>query len=312
MTSTHEAGNEGQVFPLPLGDIPQLELHAEAAAIRLLPLEAGGTPRIVVGAPWMGAQIERRDETVVVTLKPKDPSSVSFFWPLFGKGWTWATAYLPEEAHVTVRSDFGRIEARDLQVSELEVTSQAGSIHLFHVKGRLRLSAQAGRIRGVGLAGAIDAETQAGAIELDIKALAPGIHRARSQVGAVRINLAEGIVVRIEGHTELGKVRVRYPSVEHATTILRLSTEMGAVEVRSKDGHVHEEHRGSEHDLHHDWREHRGHRRAQWSANFGDWHAGSPPPSAAPRPEFRKVLDLVASGKITPTDAEALLRAMQR
>ena len=309
---TEHSENEGNVYPLPLGDIPYLEIHAEAAAIRLLPLEAGGTPRIVVGAPWMGAEIERRDESVIVTLKPKDPSPMSFFWPLFGRGWTWATVYLPEEAHAIVRSDFGRVEARDLHVNELEVSSQAGSIDLFHVKGRLRLSAQAGRIRGVGLAGAIEAETQAGAIQLDIDALAPGVHRAQSQVGAVRISLAEGIAVRIEGHTELGKVRVRYPSTDDATTILRLSTEMGAVEVRGKDGHEHDEHRGSEH--HHRHRHHeRSERRAQWSAHFGDWHAGSrPPPPEAPGPEFRKVLDLVAAGKITPGDAEALLRAMQR
>jgi hypothetical protein len=299
---------ENNVYPLPLADIPRLELHAEAAALRLLPLEAGGTPRLETGASWLEAEVERRDEAVVVRLHARGGSPFSFLGFAWGKQ-TWATLYLPEDLDAKVHSEFGRIEARDLNVTNLDISSQAGAVNLFRVKGRMRLSTQAGQILGEGLAGAIDAETQAGAIQLDIDALAPGVHRAQSQVGKVDLKLAPGLVVNIQAHTEMGKVRVRYPSSEEAPAILQLSAELGAVEVRERGDRGHDR----DFDRHQRHRERMNRRQERWEARFGDWHAGWAPRQPPPQgPELRKVLDLVAAGKITPEDAETLLRAMHR
>jgi hypothetical protein len=315
---------EKNVYPLPFGDLPKLELHADAAALRLLPLEPGGTPRLETSAPWLGAEVSREGETVHVRLQVTGNSPFNFFGFAWGKQ-GWATLYVPEDLDAVVRSEFGRIEARDLNLTSLDIGSQAGSVTLMRVRGRLKLSAEAGKISGEGLAGAIDAETQAGSIDLDIDALAPGIHRAQSQVGKVALRLAPGLAVRLEAHTEMGKVRVRYPSAADAPAVLRLSTELGAVEVRERGDQGHDRHR--EHQLEREermrereerFRERmqRRQERVESRLNWGHQGWGHPPepprPPTPAGPELRKVLDLVASGKITAEDAEALLQAMHR
>jgi hypothetical protein len=349
---------------LPFADLPQLELHTEFSSLALRPLEKGGNPRIEVhGGTPLELDVQRRGEVVVVRLAWRD---VGFF-PFLGFGRrVHLTAFVPEDLTGHIHTEMGRIQVEGLHVTELHVSSTAGSIELRDVKGRLHLSTQAGRVFGERLAGSIDAETQAGSVQLSIDALSPGHHRARSQVGAVHIELAPDIRAKIEAHTEMGKTRVDFPSTPDAGVLLQLSTQMGSVRVRAQgspeqyDRHKERELERTRRHAERDAERERRHaeRAARQEAKHaerdpgrgrppsppgfgpgGPFGPGRPPfgerpgpfarpqspastalvpvgPAFDPEPrpavsaELRRVLDLVADGKLSAREAEDLLQAM--
>jgi hypothetical protein len=267
------------------------------ASLELKPIEDGGVARVEVPHQnWFVPEIELDDGVVTVHFRARvheerEGGFLSNLWPLGWGSMGQAVIYVPNDVHGRIHTEMGRIRAHDLEVAELELSSSGGAILVRHVHGALKLHTEAGKVEGRGLSGAIFAETQAGAVHLDIDALSPGSHVARTQVGAVRIDLAPGIAVDIKAHTELGKARVTYPTQPGAAAVLKVSTEVGAVQVRERRG-------TSDADF------------ASWSDSAGRGRAGAPPPT--PGPEIRKVLDLVAEGKVSPADAEQILKAMNR
>jgi hypothetical protein len=320
------SSNEPSVHPLPFADVPQLELFAEMASVDLVRLEPGASPRLECppDSP-LTPTIERQGDKVVVHLGFKDTSFFAFWGFRFRKG-THAVLYLPDELIATAHTEMGRVHAENLNVNSLELSTSAGAVILRNVKGKLKLTSQAGKIAGTGLAGSFEAETQAGSIALQVDALAPGVHKATTQMGKVAVVLASGIDVRIDAHTEVGKTRVDYPSKDDAPAVLKLSTQMGAVRVYESGREPPD--RDSLHEIHEQHRRRHGHgrhpRHHGWPVDFnvdvdlGNWgfrgQSWTPNQESAPRapagPELRKVLDLVAEGKLSAQDAEDLLKAM--
>jgi hypothetical protein len=121
-----------------------------------------------------------------------------------------------------------------LQGCAVELFTEGGAIVAEHLSGRIRLGTHAGKIDGTELSGALDVESNAGAIKLTIVGLEPGVHRVRTNVGALRIDLAKGLAVRVDANTNVGKTRVDYPQVAEAPAVLELSADVGAIRVRER------------------------------------------------------------------------------
>jgi len=211
--------------------------------------------------------------------------------------------YLPHRVIARVVTDHGRLRAEKFDGASFDLETHAGVIMLNDVVGQLRLRTGAGSIQARGCGGKIDVEAGAGSIGLDIVKLEPGRHRVHSNVGAVRIGLAANLSVKIEASTQMGSVRNRYPQRDNAESVLSLTTNMGAVKVRET----------SQTDVS-DWID------VDAWVNWAERHLMSGPPwrreneakveRVEPQDNIRRVLEMVQAGKITPQDAEALLRAM--
>jgi hypothetical protein len=157
-------------------------------------------------------------------------------------------------------------------------------------------------VRGEHLGGTFNVRSQAGSVRLSIDALDPGTHTVRTSMGAVKVELAKGLTVRVETLATLGAARSNYPSTPNADTVLRLEAELGSVKVR--EGGTPEDAR------HGDWPDWR----RFWHDVVGSVAEQLDTPPKAPKKvsdaELREVLDLVQQGKITAADAERLIRAM--
>lgn len=137
--------------------------------------------------------------------------------------------------HLKLHSDAGRIEASDLGPGDFEMTSSAGRISVRNARGRLRLSSNAGRIDGERLAGSIDVQSDMGTVRLGITWLDPGEHRVRSRLGSIRVELARGLDARVEGRASLGSVRIQYPSRPNAAAVLNCTADAGSIRVHEGD-----------------------------------------------------------------------------
>jgi hypothetical protein len=150
---------------------------------------------------------------------------------------------------------------------------------------------------------------------MEVSELGPGEHRIRAQMGSVRVELARGIEVCIETHTNMGSVRNQYPSKRDAAAKLVVVTEMGSV--RIDEGR---------------WR----------SSNSWTGRPAAYPPAAdrpqpptdparseapvatssepvpdqpkekAADPELERILKMVESGELSAQEADELLQALGR
>ena len=279
-----------RVLPLPFGADPILDFEASAAQIEVQPVERGEAARIEVDAS-NELEVRREGEGVVVR-----PSARSFLggWDLSAN-----TVVLRVPAHLKARfrCDLGRVIVRGLAGCDLEITTQAGSLELEDVRGRMKLEANAGQIRGAGLGGTFLVDCGAGSARLAIVALDPGVHQVRSKMGSVRIELAPGIDVRIDARTVMGSTRTKYPSNPAAAAVLKLEAELGSVRI-SEGPDRSEARRGDGPD----WRR-------QWEAA----EAFITPPPVKPAPsgeELRQILSMVEAGKLNAAQAERLIRAI--
>src|SRR5262249_60283398 len=135
-------------------------------------------------------------------------------------GWvTRLVLHVPTTVSARVETSAGSIDVRHLDGCDLNLKASAGRIDLTNVRGRLKLAADAGSIRGHDVAGRIWAETQAGSIRLEITGLEPGEHRVRASMGQVRVELAQGLEVRVESRASMGSSRVSYPSHPNASAV---------------------------------------------------------------------------------------------
>jgi hypothetical protein len=216
-------------WELPFGEPAELELRTDWGSLALLPVEAGGTPRLELtrgSAEAVGVHVEKHGDVVRVALDPRR----SLGW--FGGGWDCHfDVYVPRDVRAHIQTSAGSIVARDLEGCELGIKASAGKIELTRVYGLLHLGADAGSVTGRDVGGHIDVETHAGSVRLEVSHLRPGDHRIRATMGSVRLELARGMDVSIESRTSLGSVRNSYPSRPDAPVRLLLATEMGEVRV---------------------------------------------------------------------------------
>jgi hypothetical protein len=274
-------------WQLPFGSPAELQLLSEWGSLTLLPVEAGGQPRLELtrgSAEHVDVNVERHADVVRVSLDPR--RSLSWFG-----GWECrATLYVPPDVHAAVQTSAGSVTARDLHACQLGIKASAGKIHLERVYGVLHLAAEAGSIHGDDVGGMLEVQTQAGSVRLSIGSLQPGEHRIRGSVGSVRLEIARDLKVCIETHSSFGSLRTSYPSDPTSAVRLLVSTEMGSVRIDE--------------------------------APFGA--RPSPPVSSAPTSqhtatpprqadaELERVLAMVESGELSARDADELLRAMGR
>jgi len=221
-----------RVWPLPFGDRPSLDLRTDLGSLVVVPVKAGEEPRIEAvgrGADQLELRIERVQEQEQETVRVEVEPFRQFTW--WG-GWdTRLLAHVPPALVARIETGAGSIAIRGLDGATLAVRTNAGRIELTEVRGRLRLSADAGSIAAHAIAGALDAEAQAGSIRLEIAGLDPGEHRVRAGMGAIRVELAQGLDVRVETRTAMGSARNSYPAHPNAAAVLSLATDMGSIRV---------------------------------------------------------------------------------
>jgi hypothetical protein len=217
-----------KIWDLPFGTPAELELHAEWGVLSVLPVEAGGKPRMELNrgaSEHLNVAVDNKDGRVRVLLEPLG----NFGW--FG-GWeARATLYVPSDVRANLQTSAGSVHVRDLEGCQLGIKATAGKIDLVNVHGLLHLAADAGSVTGRDVGGYVNVETQAGSVRLEITDLQPGDHRVRAALGEVRLDLARGLDVCIESHTSLGSIHNSFPSREASPARLHLSTEMGSVRV---------------------------------------------------------------------------------
>jgi hypothetical protein len=320
----------GERHALPWGQRAELELHASAAAITLMPLPEGEKPFLVAHGP-VDARVRERGHITRVELSIREGGFWSFLW----RNMPHVEVFVPADVKARLKLDAGMVRVAGLKDCELEVATDAGTADVRDVHGKLTLLTSAGSIFGQRVGGTLNVQAGAGSVKLEVDALAPGEHRIVSQLGAVDVRLVPGLDVSIDARTSLGSVRNGYPSRPGAATVLRLETELGSVRVREshRQGPGAADTRSWEHDAQRWQRQaERWQRRAErhagrwaqaWPHAWGapPWAAGQGgmrPPAAGPTTggipdeELRRVLQLVHDGKVGVEDAEKLLRAMQR
>lgn len=292
-----------QTIPLELGETPVLDVQADAIRLEVGPVEAGGQPRVEVetrgGGGRSPVEVTKDGDTTRVRVRTA--------WaelPFAGEDVVRRLRlYVPQHVRARLHSSMGRISVQELAGCDLDISTSAGTVELDQVRGRLSVSVDSGSVRGDHLGGTFNVRSQAGSVRLGIDALDPGTHLVRTSMGAVKVELAKGLAVRVETSTTLGSARSNYPSTPNADTVLRLEAELGSVKLREG---------GSPEDVRHgdwpDWRRF-------WRDVVGTVaeQLDVPPPQPQKKvsdAELREVLDLVAQGKITAADAERLIRAM--
>lgn len=293
-----------QTIPLQLGEVPVLDVQADAIRLELGPVEPGGQPRVEFetrGGGGARSPVEVTKEGDAVRVRVRTPWAEL---PFAGEDVVRRIRlYVPQHVRARLHSSMGRVSVQELAGCDLDISTSAGTVELDRVRGRLSVSVDSGSVRGDHLAGTFNVRSQAGSVRLGIDALDPGTHVVRTSMGAVRVELAKGLAVRVETSTTLGSARSNYPSTPDAATVLRLEAELGSVKLREG---------GSPEDVRHgdwpDWRRF-------WRDVVGTVaeQLDVPPPQPQKKvseAELREVLDLVAKGKITAADAERLIRAM--
>lgn len=283
-------------WELPLDEHPMLEVTAEMAQISLVPTLVGEKPFVeAIGSDRVQVGIRAGDGVTRVHLE----QDVGFFG--FARNKARIVLHVPSNVRASVRTEAGRLRAERLHGCQLTLETEAGEVQLDDVHGTMRIVTEAGKIDGESLAGSFDVATSAGAVYLDILALDPGKHRVATSVGAVKIDLARGILVRIDARTTMGTSRVQYPSQREAPAVLAVDAEIGAIKVRESTR------LGIAIDA-----SERGPYRTVDAVEVAAPAAHAEPTPVAPEDDAQldAILRRVAEGSLSPRDAGSLLRAL--
>ena len=140
-----------------------------------------------------------------------------------------APAALPVEADVGA----GDIRLRDAG-SSLDLETGAGDIRGTASSPRLEVSTGVGDIDLRQLMAAIAASTGTGTVSLSFDVAPDGAVDASTGLGDVRIRLPEATPVDATTSTGLGSVRQELPQQDGASTVVRASTGLGDVVLRSE------------------------------------------------------------------------------
>jgi hypothetical protein len=286
---------------LPLGSKPLLDFDVSAARIEVLPLSPGEEPRIAWKRGAAPLEIRRIADKVFVRAAgtfeaPSEDAGVieSAVRTLIGGGYGGEfTLWLPRNVKARISTNMGQARIRGLVGCDLEVSTNAGQVELDGCHGRFVLKAKAGQIIGKRLGGTFSVESGAGEALLDIVSLDDGVHTVHSTMGAVKIDLAPGLDVRIDSHSVIGSTRTKYPSKSDARAVLKLEADLGAVKVREGEAWV--DPKAGDWP---DWRK-------TWA--IAPVEAASAPPA---KDDLRTILELVQQKKISPEEAERLIAAL--
>lgn len=304
--------------PLPLAEHPFLDIDSDFAFVAVVPTTAGEDPFLEISGaatlggdgPTLGFDIQAKDGTTSVRIHGaaraiEDRITSGRFWEAnfwekrrwHGHFRTQIVAHVPRNVRMRIRSAAARVHVEQLAGCDLSISTNAGALFLEDVVGRLALTTEAGRIDGRRVGGTIDASTSAGAISLEILSLDPGTHRIRTNMGAARVDLAQGMPVQIDTRTAMGSSRVDFRSIKGAAAILELEADLGAIRVRAS------RHRWDANEATTTVADHGTPYRAP--GNVVDAHS-----DAAADEDVKRVLERVADGTLAPADARELLRAM--
>jgi hypothetical protein len=283
----HEGDDTTARWELPLDEHPALEVTAEMAQIALVPTLVGEKAFVEVFNPDKVTVHVRTSPGITHVHLEQD---VGFFG--FGRSKAHIVLHVPANVRASVRTEAGRLRAERLHGCQLVLETEAGEVLLDDVQGSMRVVTEAGKIVGEKLGGALDFATSAGAIFLEILALDPGKHRVVTSVGAVKLELARGLLVRIDARTTMGTSRVQFPSHREAPAILEVDAEIGAIKVRESTrlGIALDAHEG---------------------VPYRSARAAAPIDVAAhDDTQLEAILRRVADGSLSPKDAGSLLRAL--
>lgn len=287
--------------PLPFGPRPLLDFDVSAAQIEVLPVAPGEEPRVAWKRGSSPLEIRRIADKVFVratgTFEPLPEGTGVIEGAVMtlmrgGYGGEF-TLWLPRNVKARIATNMGQARIRGLVGCDLEVSTNAGQVELDGCHGRFALKAKAGQILGRRLGGTFAVESGAGEALLDIVSLDDGVHTVHSTMGAVKIDLAPGIDVRIDSHSVMGSTRTKYPSKSDAKAVLKLEADLGAVKVREGEPWVDPRHGDWP-----DWRK-------TWA--IAPVEAATPPQA---KDDLRTILDLVQQKKISPEEAERLIAAL--
>ncbi|MFO0599976.1 MAG: hypothetical protein U0228_31995 [Myxococcaceae bacterium] len=302
-----------EVMNLELSERPMLDVSVAAERITVLPVEPGGVTRV---------ELEARRHSDGPLLKLERQGDVLLVRGA-GTGWSWTggelkrmTFFVPEHVRARVVQEFGQLIVQNLAGCDLDVSCNAGTVDLEHVRGRLKIVVDSGTVRGERVGGTFDVVSQAGSVKLAIDSLDAGEHRVRTAMGSVKLLLAPSVKVKLEAHTSLGSARLAHPSTPDAAAVMQLSADLGSIKVKTGDEQEDARH-GDWPDWRRLWRDvaHTVATAIEDSLPESDEAFVRPQAKTAPSPrvpeaELRKVLELVESGKLTAPDAERLIRAM--
>jgi hypothetical protein len=322
------------VISLPFTDPPRLDVSGAACLLALVPTQPGEQPFLECDerlAALFKPVVDRDGEVVRVRLElagaahwgANTRSPFPFgFWD-FGPRVA-MTLHVPVAVRARIQLDAGKIRVRGLSGCELDIQSSAGLIIVRDVDGRLKINQGAGKILGENLSGSLDVQSNAGAARLELGKLAAGRHQIHSTLGAVVVQIAPGQKVQVDARATMGSVKNSYPSAAGAETTLDIQTEFGSVKVFEGDGMPEPRHPEGRHEgRHHP--ERKGAWSWQWPGGGFAWgHGGpwrgppesprppAPPPGGASDEELKRILNMVKEGKLTPEEAQKLLRAMEQ
>ena len=308
-------GGERVRRELPLIEHPLLDVETDFALITMEPM-VGTTPYVeLVGeAPLPELRIESgsgttRVHAIGIGSGFEERLRRGRFWE--GSFWErrrWRkhlqvqlVFHVPRNIRARIRPSAAYVHIERLEGCELDVHTPAGALYLEDVSGRLSLATEAGRIDGTGIAGTIAASTSAGAIRLELVNLDPGRHRVRTSMGAAIIELARDLPVQIDTRTAMGSARVEAPSTRGADAVLDVEAELGAIRVFSSNR---------------PWVPSPPRRPATTDvreAGAGPYRTSEPTPTPTPSDDdeaMQQILNRVADGSLSPTDARELLRSM--
>jgi hypothetical protein len=318
------------IIPLPFASPAVLEVTAPACALAVVATQPGEAPFLESSealADIFKPAITLDGGTVRVKFDFHIPQPFPFsFWDFGPK--VQLTLHVPPDVKARLRLDAGRARIRGLSGCDLDIEASAGVLTLRDVTGRMRLVTGAGKITGEHLSGTIDAEANAGTIRLQVDRLATGKHRIHSTMGSVRLDLAAGQKVQINARAAMGSVRNSYPSSPGAEASVDVQTDFGSVRIVEGAGEPSSP--APEEGMFGGgwWGAWPGFVSRRWG-HQGPWHQGGGGHSARPpRPEaseqqppreaaskvsdeeLRRILTLVQEGKLSPEEAQKLLRAM--
>ena len=277
-----------------------LDVYTDMARVTLVPVQAGEKPWLELRdaqehvAP--GVQVDEDGDRTRVRISGLAGDHGAWWSGPWWEAMFWKKAFrsnvvlhVPVDVRGRLRSNASRMHIEHLRGCDLDVETDAGSLTVDSVTGRLRLATQAGRIEAKRIGGALDLSTSAGAIFADVVSLCDGTHPIRTNVGAVRLELARELDVRIEARTSMGATRIEFPSSDDAPAVLDIEADLGAIRV-TKSSRPAEVISSGE-----------GPYRTAWT------QVAAHPTSDE---EIERILSRVADGSITPEAARDLLREL--
>jgi hypothetical protein len=273
-----------------LGDFREIELESAAYPLDVQTVDPGEAPRLEMRARGKkpNVEIDRSGDRVRVAID-WDEGDI-FGWLRWGRP-ARMTLHLPKGVRGRVAIGAGNVRIGVLDCEDLQVETGAGSIHAGRVTGRVALETSAGSIHVGELDGGIVARTNAGSIRVRILGLDPGTHTVHSEAGAVRVDVAEGLVLHVVPQVTFGHAKIEVRDTAGAAAVLEVGSSAGSVAVRPWAGM---------------------HGMPQKVVEVGPYRTPSPvtKPEKKEPGELERILEMVADGRLTPDQAGELIAAL--